>query len=99
MRERLIAKISFLAGVTFICAVIFGGFLGFWDYALSTEAPTVLHWISRLLWGVGYIALFVNLFLMWRHMFLHKNWAWLLSTIVTVFFGSLVYYKRKYEES
>ncbi len=96
MRERAVAKYSFLLGAPFLIVAFFGSYLGAWNYPFSDSSPSLLNWAVRLIWGIGFSCLFVNLIIMWRHMFRNKKWAWLLSTFVAVFISSLIYYKVQY---
>lgn len=98
MKEQKIAKFSFLIGAPFFLIAAFDGYFGIFDYSFSMDAPPALNWAVRIAFGIGFICLFVNLFLMWRKMFLNRQWGWLLSSIPLVFISTLLYYKIHYEK-
>jgi phosphate/sulfate permease len=96
MREMDLAKYTFLIGAPFFVLAFAGSYIGFLDYPFSSEAPLILNYTVRLIFGIGGVSLLANFVLMWRHMFNSRQWGWFISTLFGAFISTLLYYRLHY---
>lgn len=98
MIEQTLAKYTFLVGLSFFVVAFFGDYMGLWDYPLSPEAPELLNLATRSFWGIGFLCILVNFFIMWRHMFRNQKWGWFFSVFIGAYLSTLLYYHIHYSK-
>ncbi|WP_133736019.1 hypothetical protein [Halospina denitrificans] len=97
MTEKTTAKLSSLIGSIFL-AILYIVDIGFdgWAYVFAAGTWEGVKLAADTFWGIGFLVLFINLFLMWRDMYREGKWGWFIATVFLFFFSALAYYFIEY---